>query len=398
MLNLTNRNPLNIISDSVSSRVGAFCDFVEFRSCNKCLMDTTDPDISFNNFGICIYCQSSKNWDFVRVNSNPKNQEIETLIHAIKKDNEQNDFDCLIGISGGVDSSYLALLAVEWGLNPLFVHIDAGWNTNIANENINNLLTALNKEIFTIVIDWTKVRSTQIAFLRSGIANQDIPQDYLFTQGIFQVARKFKIKSILSGSNMATESILPKQWGYDAQDPVHINAIHKKYLFGGESGIEVSNLLKSRINQKLSNAKLYRPLNLVPYSRNYALETLNKFCGWQNYGPKHFESRWTRYFQGYYLPLRFGYDKRKPHLSSRIISGELTLAAAYKEMEISKYSIDNLAEDEKFICSKLEITQSEFDEFKYLPLSHYSDFANLEKLKLSMISVRNLIKRNSQAN
>jgi N-acetyl sugar amidotransferase len=393
MLNLINRIPMNMTRESITPKFGAFCDFKEFRQCNECLMDTTDPEISFNVFGTCSYCQTSKGWEFVRVNSNPKELEIEKMVDEIKKNKSKDEFDCIIGISGGVDSSYLALLAVEWGLNPLFVHIDAGWNTNVANENINKLLNKLNKEIYTLVIDWEKIRVSQIAFLKSGIANLDVPQDYLFTKGIIQVALKFKIKNILSGSNMATESILPTQWGYDAQDPIHINAIHKKYIEGKEKGIDVANLVSYAFDKKLKANVFKYPLDLVPYSRNHALETLNIFCDWKNYGPKHFESRWTRYFQGYLLPLRFGYDKRKPHLSSRIVSGEITLTQAYKEMEDSKYPINLLTEDEKFICSKLEIKQEELDKFKQLPLSHYSDYAHLNSLSALVRFRRSLIRR-----
>jgi N-acetyl sugar amidotransferase len=380
MLNLSDRTPLNLRDSNQNFQLGAFCSFPKPQTCENCLMDTTDPEILFNSSGICSYCSDSKNLNFVRVGSEPKNKEIQILIDKITKESKNNEYDCLVGISGGVDSSYLARLVVEWNLTPLFVHVDAGWNTNVANENINKLLDVLNQEVYTVVIDWNRVKSSQVAFLKSGIANQDVPQDYLFSKSVLEVARKFKIKSILSGSNLATESVLPKQWGYNSQDSIHINAIQKVFIKDNQNGVEVKGFAETVLSQKLNRTTVHRPLNLIPYSRNMALNSLGEFCGWQDYGPKHFESRWTRYFQGYYLPLRYGYDKRKPHLSSRIHSGELSKAEALREMNESKYNLENRKEDEIFICNKLGISETFFEALKCSPLSHYSDFANQEKL------------------
>ena len=392
MLSLQNRVPLNLREEALNPLTGAFCDFPLMMRCSNCLMDTSDPTISFDDQSLCSFCIASKTWDFVKVNSEANNIKIESMVDSIKKNNSKSEFDCLIGISGGVDSSYLALLAVDWGLKPLFVHVDAGWNTNVANQNINNLLDSINQELYTVVVDWNSVRESQIAFLKSGVANQDVPQDYLFTRHILNVARKFGVKSILSGSNMATESILPKEWGYDAQDPVHIKSIHKAFLSDNQDRIEVDGLIKSRLIRTFGKIEVHRPLNLVPYSRNNALKTLENYCDWQNYGPKHFESRWTRYFQGYFLPLRFGYDKRKPHLSSRILSGELTKAQAEIEMSNSNYDIETLSEDEIFICNKLNLTHAAFLEFKNLPLGHFSDYPNVERITTRLRQIRNYLK------
>lgn len=392
MLDLNDRTPLkNEVFDHLATK-GGFCkQDINFQTCTSCLMDTTDPEIEFSRNGICNYCSSSNSWQFVRPDGNPQDSAIEKMINDIKRDSMGLEFDCIIGISGGVDSSYLALMAKEWTLNPLFVHVDAGWNSNVANSNIHKIIEFNKAQLVTVVIDWNKMKNSQNAFLRSGLANQDIPQDYVFTKSVFQIAKNFKIRHLLSGSNMSTESVLPRQWGYDALDVKHIKAIHSNFLRDGEIGIDIDfQPLTLNTLYRRDSLQVHKPLNYLPYSRNLATNTLKEIIDWQEYGPKHFESRWTRYFQGYLLIYRFGYDKRKAHLSSRIISGELSRQQALKEFDQSQYPIENLLQDEAFISNKLGISRKSFLDLKDIPLSHYTDFNNNEMFRQKLGAVRSI--------
>jgi aminotransferase len=383
-INLEVREPLRAPLDGSLIELGAFSNFgTKFQICRNCVMDTTDPLIWFSDDGLCRYClQFGTEGQLLGIPIGVEARHEDSLSTLRKSSTKR--YDCIIGVSGGVDSSYLLAKAVEAGLRPLAVHVDAGWNSELAVGNIHKLVVSLGIDLVTEVIDWEIVRRLQVAFLASGVANLDTPQDHLFIAGLLRVARREKIGTILSGSNMATESILPKSWGYDAMDGKHVRAIYRSYWGRELSGVPVMSLFNYRyVSPLVGQLTIIKPLNEIPYSKARALNFLTKTFGWVDYGQKHYESIWTRYFQGALLPYRFGYDKRKAHLSSRIISGEISRIEAIHELSMPLYELKKLRDDEEFIAKKLELELDDFLALKEVPLAYFSDFPNdLEKLAL----------------
>lgn len=378
-LHLEDRRPVKSALDGIEISRGAFCDpRRSYQMCSSCVMDTTDPEIFFDKHGICNHCKGARK--FFSTTSLLKPEEIAPSAKEALRLGSKSEYDCIIGLSGGVDSSYLLVQAVRWGLRPLVVHIDAGWNSEIAVGNIFRLVEALGLDLHTEVIDWDVLRRAQIAFLRSGVANLDIPQDHAFIASLLEVAIKEGVKVILTGSNMATESILPVQWGYDALDGRHIDQVFRRFGEGDFQNYPLVSLYQFRYElSKKYGIRFLNPLNEIEYSKATALSSLATDFGWQDYGGKHYESIWTKYFQGHLLPYRFGYDKRKAHLSSRIASGELLKENALEELRKPLYDSQALRLDEDFIASKLEIDSEELRRLKNLPLRHYSDYPNDQK-------------------
>ncbi|PIP12197.1 MAG: ExsB family protein, partial [bacterium (Candidatus Stahlbacteria) CG23_combo_of_CG06-09_8_20_14_all_40_9] len=282
-----------------------------YKQCSVTIMDTTDPDITFDDNGISnwVYYFREKilpNW---KPEGNP--EAFETLIQRIKSDGKDKEYDCALGLSGGVDSSYLAYIAKREGLRPLIVHTDAGWNSEIAVENIENIVKLCGFDLFTVVIDWDEMRDLQLAFLRAGVPNQDIPQDHTIFAAFYGLAAKHRIKWVLSGHNNACESILPPAWGHDALDVCHLNAIHRRFGEGRLGSFPRMGRIRYGLRYTLlGGMRVAKPLDLLPYKKAEAMDVLEREFGWQYYGGKHFESRWTRFFQGWWLPTKFGYDKR----------------------------------------------------------------------------------------
>lgn len=383
-LNLEVREPLRAPLDGSPIERGAFSDFeTHFEICRNCVMDTTDPLIWFSDDGLCRYCVEFGTEGQRLGIPNGTEARHEDTLSTLRKSSTTR-YDCIIGVSGGVDSSYLLAKAVEAGLRPLAVHVDAGWNSELAVGNIHKLVVSLGVDLVTEVIDWETVRRLQVAFLASGVANLDTPQDHLFIAGLLRVARRERIGAILSGSNMATESILPKAWGYDAMDGKHVRALYRRYWGRALSGVPVMSLFNYRyLSPLVGRLTIIKPLNEIPYSKNLALDFLISTFGWVDYGQKHYESIWTRYFQGALLPYRFGYDKRKAHLSSRILSGEISRIEALQELSMPLYVENKLRDDEEFIAKKLQLELDDFLAFKEVPLAYFSDFPNdSEKLAL----------------
>jgi N-acetyl sugar amidotransferase len=383
-LNLEIREPIRGALDGSQIQQGAFSKPERvFQICTNCVMDTTDPLMSFSENGLCRYCVEFGAGGELLGIPNVGTGEFENPLTTLRKSSKAR-YDCIIGISGGVDSSFLLAKAVESGLRPLAVHVDAGWNSELAVGNIHKLVVSLGVDLVTEVVDWDSVRRLQVAFLASGVANLDTPQDHLFIAGLLRVARRERVGTILSGSNMATESILPESWGYNAMDGKHVKALYRNYWDHNLSGVPVMSLFNYRfLSPLLDRLTIIQPLNQMPYSKSKALEFLMSNFGWVDYGQKHSESIWTRYFQGALLPYRFGYDKRKAHLSSRVLTGEISRREALDELSTALYDPKKLRDDEEFIAKKLELGLDEFLAFKEIPLAHFSDFPNdSEKLAL----------------
>ena len=354
------------------------------RICTRCIMDTTDPEIQFDDSGQCSHC------DYFDNNITPAWPSsadgpvyLNKMLTTIKSEGKGKRYDCIIGLSGGVDSSFLATKVAEWGLRPLVVHVDAGWNSELAVMNIEQICRRLDYDLLTHVVNWEDMRDLQISFLRSNLANQDVPQDHAFFAALYNHAEKQGIKHVISGSNFATENTLPQSWGYDAMDAAHVKAIHK--IFGKRrlKNFPIVGFYKLRIKYPMIlQMKVWAPLNYIKYDKDSAINILEKKYGWRYYGGKHYESRWTRFFQAHYLPEKFGYDKRKAHLSSLVLSRQISRDEALRQLNQPIYDPSILAEDKAFVAKKLRITIAELEEFISLPGRHYSEFPNGEKNNL----------------
>ncbi|TMP31451.1 N-acetyl sugar amidotransferase [Pseudoalteromonas rubra] len=356
---------------------------MKHQTCNYCVMDTTDPDITFNVEGRCNHCldaeQKLKNGWF----PNEKGKRLlESTAKEIKSECANDPYDCIIGVSGGVDSSYLVYVAVElMGLRPLIVHVDAGWNSEIAVSNIEKLVKKYDLELFTYVVSWSEIRDLQVAYLRSSLANQDVPQDHAFFAKLYEFADRNKIKYVITGSNLTSESILPLSWGYSASDSTQIKAIFNKFGSGKLKTYPMMSFFKSKIYWPyMKKLKVVKPLDWINYDKNKAINFLEEHFGWVYYGGKHHESKWTKFFQAYYLVEKFGFDKRKAHLSSLIVAGQISRDEALKELEKPLYDQQELNDDKVYIANKLNLSLEEFDSLLALENKDYKDYPNEEKL------------------
>lgn len=357
-------------------------------------MDTTDPAISFDEGGVCNHC---RNFDAIKHSVwHPDEQGrvmLERELERVRAAGRSHEYDCVIGLSGGVDSSYLAYLSREWGLRTLVVHVDCGWNSENAVRNIEVLVKKIGLDLYTHVVDWEEMRDLQVAFLRSSLANQDVPQDHVIFAATYKFAARLKIPYVLTGNNFATESILPETWGYDAFDSRQLKAIHRLF---GRNPLKQYTIMDWKSYYLLWNFlppfKRLAPLNYLPYDKQAAKRTLIEELGWSDYGCKHGESRFTRFFQNYYLPTKFGYDKRLPHLSSMIVSRQITREAALEEMRAPLYDVDVLRQDREYFLKKLALTEEEFTSIMELPRNTFRDYPNVHGILCAMRNVKRRIR------
>ena len=364
-----------------------------YQMCTKTVMDTTDTEITFDENGISNHYQ-----DFMRLAPQYIYQGKETdikreqLFAAIKDAGKNSDYDCICGVSGGVDSSYVAYQAKQFGLRVLTVHFDNGWNSELAVKNIENIVKKLGFDYQTWVVDWEEFRDLQIAFLKASVANAEIPTDQAFLAAIYRLCNKYNIKYILSGSNFATEGILPKSWGYNAKDLKHLKAIHNRF---GKIPFDTYPLLgfnKEFYYTYLKKIKMVRLLNYVPYIKADAMKVIQEKLGWVYYGGKHYESVFTRFFQAYILPQKFNIDKRKAHLSTLICSGQMTREQALEELKKEIYPPHKLEEDKTFVIKKLGMTENEFENIMKAPVKSYKDYPNDERKLKFIYSVYNKLR------
>lgn len=365
----------------------------EYQQCTRCVMDTSDPEIIFNNQGECNHCveffeHTSKNWF-----PNAEGQQIlDRFIETIKNTTKNSQYNCILGLSGGVDSSYLALKVNEMGLRPLVVHIDAGWNSELAVANIEAVVKYCNYDLYTHVVNWEEMRDLQLAYLRSGIANQDVPQDHVFFAMLYHIANSQGIRYVFSGGNLATESIFPNSWHGSAMDSVNLRSIHKNFGKRKLRDYRTISFFEYYFWYPLvKKMRTIRPLDYMPYVKADALRELEEKVGYKAYAGKHGESQFTKFFQNYYLPNKFGYDKRRPHLSSMIVSKQITREEALRILDIPLYSEDELEMDITYFCKKLRISRQEFNDIMKQENRHYTSFPNWNKYYIPMKAAQKLI-------
>ena len=327
-------------------------------------MDTTDPTIIFNENGesdyYTNYIQTIKpNWHTDEIG----HKELIEVAKKIKKDGKNRDFDCIMGLSGGLDSSYAAYVAKEvMGLRPLIFHVDAGWNTEKAVSNIEKLVNGLELDLYTEVVNWEEMKDLQLAFLKSQIADQDLPQDYAFFSGLYKFAKKHKIKYVLTGANYSTECCRePEEWGgFPGIDTLLVKDIHSKFGKKPLKTFPLVDILKYKIYYKyILGMKVFKPLNLVPFIKKDAENFLNEKYGWESFQHKHHESRFTRFYEDFWLPRKFGFQKRRAHFSSLILTGQMTREEALERVSKPELSEEFLRKEFDYIADKLDLTRDE---------------------------------------
>jgi N-acetyl sugar amidotransferase len=340
--------------------------------------------IIFDDHGVCDHCNTFKNVTLSSWDTGARGQaQLTNLIETIKRKGVDKDFDCIIGMSGGIDSSYLTYVAKEvMGLRPLVFHVDAGWNSQIAVNNIERLIDGLGLDLFTEVIDWQEMRDLQLAFLRSGVPHIDTPQDHSFFATMYKFAEQHNIKYILTGANLSTECIRnPIEWMYYQSDSIQLRDIHAKFGTRPLVNYPVTSILRHKIwLPYIKGIKVVRPLNMVEYDKAAAVKLLTEKFGWQPYPQKHFESRFTRFYEGYWLPKKFGFDTRKVQYSSLIVTGQMTRQEALDKLKTPALDDSTVRQEFEYVANKLEISTTELQGYFDAPNKTYRDYKSQEAL------------------
>lgn len=356
-----------------------------YRICQKTIMDTTDPNIVFDDDGVSDYYHNfhqviKPNWHTDERGLN----ELMKTAERIKRDGRNRDFDCIIGLSGGLDSSYTTYIAKEiMGLRPLLFHVDAGWNTEQSVGNIEKLVNGLGLDLYTEVINWEEMKELQLAFLKSQVPDQDIPQDAAFFFALYKFARKNKIKFILTGSNYSTECCRePEEWGgYFGGDTTLIKDIYRKFGDGKLRSFPMIDILTYKLYYRyVLGMKVVMPCNYVPYIKKDVEKILNEKFGWEPFLHKHHESRFTRFYEDYWLPRKFGFEKRRAHFSSLILTGQMTREAALERISKPELSEDFLNQEFEYVANKLDISREELQNIFNGQNKTYADYRNKKKI------------------
>ncbi len=343
-------------------------------------MDTSDPRIQFDRNGVCDHCNNFYRnvKPFWRTDERGHNQ-LTRIMDKIRKEGRGKAFDCIMGMSGGLDSSYLLHTAVKkYGLRPLVFHVDGGWNSQIAVNNIEMLVEKLGLDLYTEVINWEEMKDLQLSFFRSGVSHLDVPQDHAFIATLYHFADRHRIKYILNGGNYATEGVRnPLEWLYYGSDIWQIKDIHGRFGTIPLKTYPLTNVLWHKVYLRyVKGITVVKPLNFVQYIKKDAVEELTREYGFQSYPRKHFESRFTKFFEGFWLTERFGYDTRKVQYSSLILSGQMTREEALERLERNPYDQDAIAHDFEYIATKLGITVNELQGYFDLPKRCYKDYSS----------------------
>jgi N-acetyl sugar amidotransferase len=374
---------------------------VVYQQCTKTVMDNiADPDIRFDSQGICNYY-----YDYQRViNCLPGDAEKEirlrNIAEEIKLAGKGRPYNCLIGLSGGVDSTYVALLTKQLGLRPLAVHLDNGWDSELAIKNIENIVTKLGIDLFTLVVNWEEFRDIQLSYLKASVVDIEVVSDHAIFATMYKLAKEKDIQYILSGTNIVTEFIMPPSWLYPKMDFLNLQDIHSKYGSVKLDTYPRYDFKRHVFYSAVKRLKYISILDYTPYNKSIVKDIISTQLDWRDYGGKHYESLFTKFYQAYILPTKFHIDKRKAHLSTLICSGQMTRDEALKELTKSLYADEDLARDKEYVLKKLRLSEAEFDKIMRLPIRKHEEFASDLHLKRKYMSaleatkpVRDVLKR-----
>ncbi len=352
-----------------------------YRICTRCIMDTSDPEIVFDEDGVCNHCHT---FDYAMktcvFTGDQGRERLDAIMRQIKQEGRGKQYDCILGLSGGVDSSYTAYVVAQHGLRPLTVHMDNGWNSEQAVRNVENIVKKLGFDLHTEVLDWEEFKNLQLAFLRASTPDSEIPTDHAIVATLYRLAAKYGVRWLPEGSNVATEMMVPATWSHGHSDWRYIK--HLNDSFGGRRLRTYPHytyfdyLVRFPKIQKIARFPI---LNYLPYRKDDAMAVLKKEFGWEYYGGKHYESIYTRFYQGYILPVKFGFDKRRSHISCLVNNGELTRQQALDEMQKPAIEPQQLREDRAFVLKKLGLSESDFEAIMALPRKTFWDYPSYER-------------------
>lgn len=357
---------------------------IKYKICTNCVMDSSDSKITFDKKGVCDHCNTYYSDILPKWHTDKQGEkDLWEIIDKIKKAGKGKDFDCIMGMSGGIDSSYLLYVMKEkYGLRPLVFHVDAGWNSQIAVNNIERLVDGLGLDLYTEVINWEEIKDLQLAYFKSGVSHIDSPQDHAFFATMYKFASKHKIKYILTGGNYSTECVRnPLEWMYYQSDSIQLKDIHRKFGQAPLKTYPITNILWHKVYLPyVKGIKLIRPLDFVPYHKEEAMQLLVDKFGYQKYPQKHFESRFTRFYESYWLPKRFGYDTRKVQYSSLILTDQMTREEALEKLKQPAYDKETIHQEFEFVANKLGISVEELQTYMNAPKKTYKDYKSQETI------------------
>jgi N-acetyl sugar amidotransferase len=349
-----------------------------YQICTNCVMDTSDAKITFDKDGVCDHCRTFYREILPGWHTDERGQrKLDAIVERIKRAGRGKDFDCIIGMSGGIDSSYLTYIAkTRLGLRPLVFHVDAGWNSQIAMNNIEKVVDKLGLDLYTEVIDWEEMRDLQLAFIKSGVPHIDAPQDHAFFATMYKFAERHGIRYILTGANYSTECIRnPVEWMYYQSDSIQLRDIHRRFGSRPLVNFPTTSILRHKVYLKyVKGISVVTPLNYVPYLKSEAMDLLVKTFGWQPYPQKHFESRFTKFYESYWLPRKFGFDTRRVQFSSLIVTKQMTREEALEKLARLPYDEATIGQDFEYVATKLGIPVEELREYMAAPNRSYRDY------------------------
>lgn len=363
----------------------------EYTICSRCIIDSNIyKEIEYDINGVCNVCAiyDQKIEKLAKEKESTAMDYIPFHVERMKKEGRGKQYDCLIGISGGVDSSYLAVLLKEWGLRPLAVHIDNGWNTELAVSNIEKLLKQLDLDLITYVVNWEELRDLELSYMAASVVDIDIPNEMPSQAMLYRIAAKHNLKYLITGHNQASEGWLPPAFSHYKYDTLNLNDIHRKFGKVKLKTYPKIGFFRSIYYSRILGIHYFSPLDYMHYDKEEAKKILIEKYGWRDYGGKHFENVYTRFYQSYILPEKFKLDKRRAHLSSLICAGQLTREEALEKIKQPPYSnSENLRFDKEYFIKKLKISETEFDYYIKTPPKKHTDYK-------SYMNIYNFIKRN----
>ena len=356
-----------------------------YQECARCVMDTSDPEIVFDEQGQCCHCTEYLEKRAGHTYHGAESDRMfDQMLDSIRESGRGKPYDCVIGVSGGADSSYLAYVIKERGLRPLAVHMDNGWNSEKAVMNIKNVTRKLGIDYESYVLDWEEFKDLQLAFLRASVPEAETPTDVAIPAALHHVAAKHGVKYILSAGNLATEGILPKSWHYDVRDMTYFKHIYRTFGAKKLRTFPTFGYKREMFYKLVKGIRMIYPLNLVPFVKEDAIRLLSEKFDWVPYGAKHYESRYTRFIQSYYLYEKFGIDYRRATYSTSICSGEIERQLAVEDLKSKPYEPERIEEDKQYIAKKLGVSREEFDAILGRPAKWSWEYPNDHK-KLGFI-------------